>query len=120
MYVKSEKGNYVTFFKDENGKQTEKMFSARISEGIKVGEQYGKPVYEFESWNARFVGKALEKAKQLESKTRIRLTEWNVHNPYDKERKKSYPYILVMDFETMNTEETTNDTGNTDDEDIPF
>ena len=77
MYVKSEKGNYVTFFKDENG----------------------KPVYEFESWNARFVGKALEKAKKLESKTRIRLTEWNVHNPYDKERKKNYPYILVMDFD---------------------
>lgn len=99
MYCKSEKGNIVTYFVDENGKQTDKMVSGRISEGIKVGEENGKAKYEFESWNARFVGKALEKAKGLADKTKIVLTEWNAHNPYNKETKKSYPYILVSDFE---------------------
>ena len=97
MYVKNK--NYVTYFVDENAKNTDKVFYGRISEAIKVGEEDGKNKYEFEQWNARFVGKAKEKAEQLADKTRIALTEWAAHNPYNKEKKRSYPYIMVMDFD---------------------
>ena len=99
MYAKS--NNYVTFFKDEKNENTEKLVYGRVSESIKTGRQGagGKDEYEYESWNARFVGKAYDKAKELADKTFIKLTEWSVRNPYVKEKKRSYPYILVMDFE---------------------
>jgi len=97
MYAKSK--NYVTFFKEKSAKHTEKVFYGRVSEGIKVGEENGQNKYEFESWNARFVGKAKEKAEQLEDKTSVMLTEWSIRCPYNKEKKRSYPYIMIMDFE---------------------
>lgn len=95
----------VTYFKaGEDAKHTDKMFVGRVSEGIKTGEtnpETGKPILEFESWQTRFVGKALEKAKVLEDKTVIKLTEWAARNPYSKERERPYPYLLVSDFEVV-------------------
>ena len=66
---------------------------------IVLKTENGKNKYEFESWNARFVGKAKEKAEKLADKTSIMLTEWNARNPYSKEHKRNYPYLLIMDFE---------------------
>lgn len=97
MYAKSKA--YVTYYVEKDAKHTDKVFYGRVSEAIKVGEEDGKNKYEFESWNARFVGKAKEKIETLADGTRIVLTEWNVHNPYNKEKKRSYPYIMVVDFE---------------------
>lgn len=99
MYAKN--NNYVTFFMDESKENTDKVAYGRISEAIKTGRKDGnKEIYEYETWNARFVGKAYEKAiEKLTDKAHITLTEWNVRNPYDKEKKRSYPYILIMDFE---------------------
>lgn len=97
MYAKN--NNYVTYFVEEEAKNTDKVFYGRVSEAIKVGEENGKNKYEFESWNARFVGKAKEKAEKLADKTSIILTEWNARNPYSKEHKRNYPYLLIMDFE---------------------
>lgn len=71
MYAKN--NNYVTYFVEEEAKNTDKVFYGRVSEAIKVGEENGKNKYEFESWNAR--------------------------NPYSKEHKRNYPYLLIMDFE---------------------
>ena len=98
MYAKNE--NKVTFFTDPNGKNTDKVFYGRVSEGVKTSktDENGKAVYEYESWNCRFVGKALEKAKTLADKTHITLTEWAARCPYDKEAKRSFPYLMVMDF----------------------
>ena len=37
--------------------------------------------------------------QQVPDKARIQLTVWNARNPYSKEKKRSYPYLLVMDFD---------------------
>ena len=34
-------------------------------------------------------------------KTKIMLTEWNVRCPYNKDKKRSFPYIMVLDFEVL-------------------
>lgn len=91
------------FFANHNAQNTDKMIQGRISESVKTGrkDDAGKDIYEFESWNARFVGKACEKAKSLPDKSKITLTAWAARNPYSKEKKRSYPYLLVMDFEVQ-------------------
>ena len=91
------------FFTNPNAQSTDKMIQARISESVKTGRKdaEGKDIYEFESWNARFVGNACEKAKNLADKSKITLTAWAARNPYSKEKKRSYPYLLVMDFEVQ-------------------
>lgn len=93
MYA--EHKNYVNFFAvDTPG--TEKVFYGRLSESIKKQDGDG---YDFETWNARFVGVAKDKAQGLKDGSRIVLTKWTARCPYDKEKKRSYPYIMVMDFE---------------------
>lgn len=91
------------FFTNPNAQSTDKMIQGRISESVKTGRKdaEGKDIYEFESWNARFVGNACEKAKNLPDKSKITLTAWAARNPYNKEKKRSYPYLLVMDFEVQ-------------------
>lgn len=99
MYAKN--SNHVTFWEDVHNTNTEKVIYGVVSEAIKTGKQdeNGKDVYEYENWNARFVGKAYEGAKALKNNTRITLKEWCVRCPYSKEKKRTYPYIMVMDFE---------------------
>lgn len=99
MYAKN--NNYVTFFVDNHNENTDKVVYGRISEAIKTGkkDENGKDVFEYENWNARFVGKAREKAAALADKTAITLTEWSARCSYNKEKKMSYPYLMVMDFE---------------------
>lgn len=94
---------HVKFFIDPKAVSTPAITFGRVSEGIKTGrkDQTGKDVYEFENWNARFVGKAREKALSLEDKSRITLTQWAAHTGYNKEKKQSYPYLMVMDFEVQ-------------------
>jgi hypothetical protein len=93
---------HVTYFEDDKKENTEKAFFGRISEAIKTGEENGKATYNFESWNARFVGKARAKADSLTDKQSITITEWSCRNPYDKERKKNFPYVVITDFEIAN------------------
>lgn len=107
MYAKGRV--YVNFFKDEKSaeKSTDKVLYARVSEAIKrtdkqgkaVLDGSGKAVYDYEHWIARFVGKAREKAESLADKQSIILTQWNCRNPYSAENKRTYPYILIMDFD---------------------
>ena len=99
MYTKH--SNYVTFYQDTHNQNTEKITYGRVSEAIKTGQkgEDGKDIFEFENWDARFVGKAREKALALTDKARITLTEWSARNPYNKDKKRSYPYLMVMDFE---------------------
>lgn len=92
---------YVTYYVDEGKENSEKAFFGRVSEAIKTAVENGKQTYNFESWNARFVGKARAKAEQLSNKQRIILTEWTCRNPYDKERNKNYPYVMISDFEVV-------------------
>ena len=89
------------FFTNPNATSTDKMIQARVSISEKSGKKDGKDVYEYESWPARFVGNACEKAKNLPDKSKITLTAWAARNPYNKEKKRSYPYLLVMDFEVV-------------------
>lgn len=89
----SEQRNFVNFFHSKL-EGTDKVLHGRISESFAV--QGG---YERETWNARFVKEAREKAAGLKDGSRIVLTKWAAHCPYVKEKKQSYPYILVMDFD---------------------
>lgn len=107
MYAKATK-NYVNFFNSEKQENTEKVAYGRVSEAIKKtgsdGQplmQDGKQVYDYETWNVRLVGKAKKNfdANPLEDKTSIILTEWAAHVQYNKEKKQSYPYLLIMDYE---------------------
>jgi len=99
MFSKTE--NKVNFFIDEKAVQKEKVFYGKISVPIKTGEKdvKGRDKYTYETWLARFTGKALEKAKTLSNKTRITLKVWNARNPYSEEQEKSFPYIMVTDFD---------------------
>ena len=91
----------VTYFKDKNRADTDKTIFGRVSESVRTGLKGddGKDVYAYENWNARFVGKAYEKAKTLEDKTAIVLTNPDFHNPYNQEKGRTYPSITVFDFE---------------------
>ena len=104
MYSKSE--NRVNYFLDTDGKHTDKVYYGRVSEPIKTGEKTdeGKDKYEYETWNARFVGKARSKIESIADKTRITLTEWSARNNYNKEAKKNYPYLMIMDFNLTDAE----------------
>lgn len=93
MYAKNK--NNVTFFVDSYNENTDKVTYGRVSESVKTG----KDIYEYENWNARFVGKAREKALSLTDKAHIVLTEWSARVSYNKEKKASYPYLMVMDFD---------------------
>ena len=116
MYIKLEKENArrFTFFtsKDRDGnvkENTDKTVFGTLSEGIKVGEMNGVPVYENDNWNARFCGKAYEKALALKDKDRVLVTEMNVRNPYNKVTKRNYPQIMVTDFEVAEATDTNTD-----------
>ncbi len=99
MYAKSTIN--VTFFTDTYNENTEKVVYGRVSESVKTGKkgEDGKDIYEYENWNARFVGKAKDKAAALTDKTPIVLKEWSARVNYNKEKKQSYPYLMVMDFD---------------------
>lgn len=47
----------------------------------------------------RFIGAAHEAAKTLAPKDRIRITEFEVTNRYDKERKTTYTSYAIFKFE---------------------
>ena len=122
MYVKN--NSFVTFFHNPHKENTDKVTFGRVSEAIKTGRKdgEGKDVYEFESWDARFVGKAREKAEALEDKARLTLTECSFRNPYNKDKKRPYPYVMVMDFE-VREDNAVNETGFVeidDDGELPF
>ena len=106
MYAKGTK-NYVTFFNTDKD-NTEKIAYGRVSEAFKkIGAdgqpimQNGKQVYDFETWNVRLVGKAKEKFDKapLDDKAPIILTEWAARSVYNKEKKQSYPYLVIFDYD---------------------
>ena len=96
MYA--EHKNYVSFFHSDTP-GTEKVTYGRLSEAFKVTDAQGHEGYEYETWNARFVGVAKDKVAGLKDASRIVLTKWSARCPYNKEKKRSFPYIMVMDFE---------------------
>lgn len=104
MYFKSERGIYATYFinTNQNIKNTDTMLHGTIS----VREQIGgfgddeESKYEFQSWNAVFLGKkSAVKAAELPNKTMISIKACDFRNHYDKERNKSYPEIRILDFD---------------------
>lgn len=107
MYIKFEegqKGRYFTFFAKEKkvmGEMvnfTDKSVFATLSEGIKTGENNGKVLWENDYWDTIFCGKAYQEALNLKDKDKIVVKEMIIRNRYVKEKKKSYPQIMVTDF----------------------
>lgn len=112
MFIKienREQGRHFTFFSKEreiNGekvKHTEKSVFATLSEGIKVGEKNGQPLWENDYWNTVFCGKAYEKALTLKDRDRISVVEMNIRNIYVERVKKTFPQIMVTDFDIIST-----------------
>jgi len=113
MYIKFEKreeGRRFTYFPKEreiNGEKvlhTDKCVFATLSDGVKVGEKNGRPIWENDNWQATFCGKAYQKALTLQEKDRISVTEMNVRNVYVRNIKKSFPQIMVTDFDIISQE----------------
>ena len=93
MYSKEPR--LVKFYKNINAVHTEKVFYGFLSERHKISENE----FEYDSWSARFIGKAREKAEELKDGMLIELESWNCRNRYDKESKKNTAYILIYDFD---------------------
>lgn len=94
----------------------EKMVAANLStsEKGKDGE------YLNSNWNARFVGKCLDAAKQLKEKDRIKIIRGGVRvEPYeDKSGTKRFPVrLIVFEFEVQ---EKTNSGANQGDNNLPY
>lgn len=118
MYIKienQENARRFTFFKKERIVKGEKVYNTdksvfgTLSEGIKVGEVNGQAVWENDYWNVTFCGKAYEKALTLKDKDKVGITEFNVRNAYSKTTKKSYPQIVVTEFEILERKESVNE-----------
>lgn len=93
----SQEPRLCKFYSNKKAVNTEKVFYGFISERHKISERENE--FEYDSWNARFVGKARKKAQELEDGMLIELVSWNCRNRYDKKTRRSTPYILVCDFE---------------------
>jgi len=114
MYSKT--ANKGTFFQSEQQKgfSTEKCIVGNFSQRVK--DNRAESGYVYENWNVRLVGVACGKAVSLplENKAFIVLKEWSVRNPFNKERGRNEPYILVTDFDIVTDEQSgTQDTSNT-------
>ena len=98
--------NKVTVFisEEQKGKSTDKCIYATISEAVK--DEREERGIRYDSWNARFIGGAVEKARTLEDKAFIEITKWNTTNEYvrpaeGEEKGHKYVYILVYDFNVV-------------------
>ena len=93
----------MMYFKDEKAieRNTEKVIYGRLSESHDKFENGAKVEgeYSYESWNARFVGDAKKVIETLDDKSVVTLKSFEVRQPYDKEKKQSYPYVLVTKLE---------------------
>lgn len=104
----STQSNHATFWQSEKLKErsTDKCIYGRVSSRVKDDKAEGG--YSYETWNVRIVGKGAVKAKEigLSDKTNITLTEWSCHCPYDKEKDKVFPYLLISQFELREQTQT--------------
>ena len=101
MYAKGK--FYAKNFK-VNKAPTDKTFFGNISESVKVGEENGQNIYEYDNWFAYFVGKAYEKAKLLQDGDNIIVTEWICRNKSIKDKQETFAHIRIVDFEIRNKE----------------
>lgn len=94
-------------------KQEARVFELKKSDNRKSTMRANLSTYEgktqddkpkYSSWNAYFVGDAYEKAKDLQNKNKIILTEAKIENYYDKEKGRLYVNLTVFDFEIKEEE----------------
>lgn len=55
--------------------------------------------YRHMSWHTRFVGEAVEKAKELKDRDKIIINSARIENSYNKETGKLYLTLVVFDFD---------------------
>lgn len=80
----------------------EKYVDANLSTSERVTEN-GQVTYKNSSWPARFVGNALEKAKEMSDRDNIAITQFKLENVFVKEKGKNYLRMVV--FEMVSTSE---------------
>ena len=96
MYSETEI-RYITVFDPKKNEKSGKTVVGKISERVKKKDATGAA--EYETWNAVFCGKCLEKAEKLKDRDKINIKKWCARNHYMPEKKRSYPQILIYDFE---------------------
>jgi hypothetical protein len=92
----SETKNYARYFENKI-KDTDGVHFANMS--VKTGEYKGEKTYS--SWLTKFVGDAKDAILEadIEPGETLILTKWKVTNEYSKETEKTYPTLIVFDFE---------------------
>lgn len=109
-------------------RKKDKFTEIKISTSKKKDDEY---VQDFSSY-VRFIGKAHEKAQDLNGDEIIKMLEVECTNKYDSDKKQMYYNFICWDFEvfeggkkddakpTTNTENHPPLYDNTDDDDLPF
>ena len=127
LYISGDKGNkFITVFEPED---KGKYVKANLSTSTKDERQ--ESGYKNMYWNAVFVGQAKQPAEDLKDFDKIQITKAFVENDYNKELKKLFVKVVILDFEFMeagkgkkNTEEEDADGFEgfeaVDDSDVPF
>lgn len=87
---------YVSVF---NPEIKEKYVQANLTTSKKNEDNSHTNMY----WKARFVGKALETAKELKDKDKIEITNGIIENKYDKENEKLWVNVTIFAFVLHNT-----------------
>ena len=115
------KDNYATVFDPE---VHEKYVSANLSTGRKSKDvdDTGRTKYINSYWNAIFVGKAFEKAKNLNNKDRIHImsasfTHEKSTKTDDSGRYRYYYNLTIFEFENMTNHDDDSDNDSNDDSD---
>ena len=106
------KDAFATYWSTEEVKDR----SAKVK--LSTGDKQKDGSYVNTNWFATFVGKALEKIDELETKDKIKISG-KVSNPYNKETKKAYVNLLVWDFEFSDGAKAEASEG-VDEEEMPF
>ena len=92
-------GSYMSVWSTEPSK-TGKTTRVRLSASRK-NQAPGEYEQDFAGF-CTFIGKAHNKAQNLQQRDRIKILECDVSNSYDKEKQKEYVNYKVFDFEMAN------------------
>lgn len=96
-------GKYVTVFQPEiKTNVSELILFANLSTSKKNTDKAGEVSYENMYWKGRFVGNALEPAKNLKDGDKIDIIKGAIENRYDKEKKALYVDVTIFEFEMSN------------------
>ena len=91
-----------------------------VKANLSTSEKKQNGDWENSNWNAMFVGRSLEFAKDLKDKDRIKIISAKITNVYNAEKKVSYLNLVIFEADFVDAPVTTGFTDVDDDDDLPF